>query len=102
MVAQAPRVLAVPQAQQAAPVTPDIQVGQDALVNAAELAIPATPAIQVPPDPLDAQEPLDNVRPRVILVTQVILARRAPLAEEARQDPRASPVIPVVLVPRAQ
>ena len=82
-------VLAAPLAQQAIPATPDVPAGQDALANVAERVTQETRVILAPPVPLDVQEPLDSVRLLATPAIQVILALRAPLAEEVRQDPRA-------------
>ena len=89
MVARVLPVLAVPQARRVIPAIPDVPAGQDALANVAEPAPRETRVILAPPVIPDAREPLDSVRPLAIPAIQVILALRAPLAEEVRQDPRA-------------
>jgi hypothetical protein len=101
MVARVPLVLAAPQVPRAVRATLAAPAGLDALANVAKLATPVTREILDPPVPLDVLEPPDNVRPPAILATQVILALRAPLVEEAHPDLPASQVIPVVPALRA-
>ena len=96
-----PLDLLVPRAQLVLLATPAAPAGQGAPGNVAERETPATLEILAPPVPLDVLEPLDNVRPRVILATPVIQALRAPLAEEAHPDLPATQGIQVVPALRA-